>query len=144
MTNQLDKRDLRILHDLEVMARDVPPVTGIRLTAAVAIRGEVLAWGTNELRTHPFQARWGKNADAIYWHAETKAIHNFIRRHNPDLLQKATMYVVRIKRPFERSKDFVKGMARPCKGCFSCIRDFGIPRIAYSNQDGGFSCEVSE
>lgn len=125
------------------MAHDVPPVTGARMSAAVAIRGEVMSWGTNELRTHPFAARFGKNSDAIYWHAETKAIHNFIRRHNPDLLQKASLYVVRIKRPFERSKDFVKGMARPCAGCFTCIRDFGIQRIAYSNEQGAFTCEVA-
>jgi hypothetical protein len=92
---------------------------------------------------YTFLTKWGKNSDAIYWHAETRAIHNFIRRHDVNLLQKATIMVARIKRPFERSKDFVAGMARPCKGCFSCIRDFGVPRIAYTDESGAFVCEVA-
>lgn len=144
LTDQLDSKDMRILHELELMCRDVPPVRTARLAAAVAIRGEVMAWGTNEMRSHPFQARWGKNSDSVYWHAETKAIHNFIRRYSADLLQRATVYVCRIKRPNERSKNFVLGMARPCKGCFSCIRDFGIGRVAYSTDSGGWQCEIAE
>lgn len=131
------------MRELIRMCHDVSAVSKARLAAAVVIRGEVLAWGTNELRTHPFAAKWGKNSDALFWHAETKAIHNFIRRHDVSLLQKATVMVARIKRPFERSKEYVSGMARPCKGCFSCIRDFGIPRIAYTDESGAFVCEVA-
>ena len=132
------------MRDLVRMCYDVVPVNTARLSAAVAIRGEVMAYGSNELRTHPFAARWGKNCDAIYWHAETKAIHNFIRRHNPDQLQKATVYVARIKRPFERSKSWVTGLARPCKGCFDCIRDFGVGKVVYTtNSDHEWACEVA-
>jgi hypothetical protein len=140
---ELTRKEERIMRELVRMCQDVPPVNTARLAAAVVIRGEVLAWGMNEMRSHPFQMKFGKNSDAIYWHAETRAIHNFIRRHDPDLLQKATIMVARIKRPFERSRDFVPGMARPCKGCFSCIRDFGIPRIAYTSESGAFVCEVA-
>lgn len=140
---RLQDRDMRILRNLEIQALDVPPVKTARLAAAVAIRGHVMALGNNQLKSHPFHLRFGKNADSLFWHAETHCIHNFIRRHDADLLQKATLYVVRLKRPFERSRDFVKGMARPCKGCMRCIQDFGVPRIVYSNEAGGFSCEVS-
>jgi len=144
VNNTLDHKDARILRELLRMAHDVPAVNKAKLAAAVAVRGEVMSWGTNELRSHPFASKWGKNSDAIYWHAETKAIHNFIRRHDVELLQKATIYVARIKRPFERSNQFVPGMARPCKGCFSCIRDFGIQRVAYTTEFDGFQCEVAE
>lgn len=137
----IDDRDLRIMNTLRVLAEDVPPVTGIRMAAAVAIRGTVLSLGNNQLRTHPFAARFGKNSDALYWHAETKAIHNFIRKHPPDDLQKATLYVMRIKRPLSNTKKWIMGMARPCKGCYSCVIDFGIPRVVFSNAEGSFSCE---
>lgn len=132
------------MRELVCMCEDVHAVNKARLAAAVTIRGEVMSWGINELRSHPFASRWGKNSDAIYWHAETKAIHNFIRRHDVTLLQRATIMVARIKRPFERSKEYVPGMARPCKGCFSCIRDFGIPRVVYTNESGAFVCEVAQ
>lgn len=137
----IQQRDLRIMHTLRVLVEDVPPVTGTRMAAAVAIRGQVLAMGTNQLRSHPFASRWGKNPDAVFWHAETKAIHSFIRKHHPDDLQKATMYVMRIKRPLSNTNKWVMGMARPCKGCLSCIQDFGIPRVIYSNAEDSYSCE---
>lgn len=48
MTSELDSKDLRILRELHQMCYDVAPVKTARMAAAVAIRGEVLAWGTNE------------------------------------------------------------------------------------------------
>lgn len=137
----IDDRDIRIMNTLRVVVEDVPPVTGTRMAAAVAIRGTVLSIGNNQLRTHPFAARFGKNSDALFWHAETKAIHSFIRKHHPDDLQKATMYVMRIKRPHGNNRKWIMGMARPCKGCLSCIQDFGIPRMIYSNADDMLTCE---
>lgn len=144
MNTQLDNKDHRILRDLLRLAHDVPAANKARMAAAVAVRGEVLAWGTNEMRSHPFQAKYAKKVEAVFWHAETKAIHNFLRRNNMDLLKRATLYVARIKRPFERSKEFVPGMARPCKGCFSCITQFGVPRLVYTTESEGFQCEVAE
>lgn len=41
------------MRELLRMCHDVPAVSKARLAAAVTVRGEVLAWGTNELRTHP-------------------------------------------------------------------------------------------
>lgn len=140
----LQARDIKILNTLQTMALDVPPVKTARLASAIAIRGNVMALGNNQLKSHPFHRTYGKNEDSLFWHAETHCIHNFIRKHDVDLLQKATLYVVRIKRPSERSREFVLGMARPCRGCMSCIEDFGIPRIVYSNDHSGFSCESAQ
>lgn len=141
MTSELDSKDLRILNDLFHMAQDVVPVTGAKLAAAIAIRGHVKSWGTNQWRTHPFQQRFGKNEFSPFWHAETNAIHNYLRRYDVSDLQRATLYVVRVKRPSERSREWVTGMAKPCRGCRSCIYNHGITRVVWSNDHVGYSCE---
>jgi hypothetical protein len=48
VNSQLHNKDLEILSQLEKLCWDVAPVRTARLAAAVAIRGEVLSWGTNE------------------------------------------------------------------------------------------------
>jgi hypothetical protein len=35
----------------------------------------------------------------------------------------------------------VGGMAKPCRGCRSCIYNHGIPRVIWSNETAGFTCE---
>lgn len=133
--------DKRILEELRLMAEDTEPVRNARLAAAVAIRGKVIAFGRNSLRSHPFHQRYGKNEFSPYWHAETHAIFNSLKRVTLDELHKATLYVVRVKRPSERSRDWALAMAQPCRGCRRCIFDFGIPRVVYSTE-GGFSCDI--
>jgi tRNA(Arg) A34 adenosine deaminase TadA len=140
----LTVKDLRILRNLQVMAQDVAPVKTARMAAAVAIRGQVMALGNNQLKSHPWHNRFRKNDDALFWHAETHCIHNFLRKHDLHLLPRATLYVVRLKHVNSLTKQLELGMARPCKGCMGCIEDFGIPRIVYSNREGGFTCEQSE
>lgn len=135
------ERDIKIMGILRTMAEDVAPVANARLAAAVAIRGNIISFGNNSLRSHPFQHRFGKNNDSLFWHAETNAIYNFLKRRQPEDLAKSSLYVLRVKRPFETSKDWVMGMARPCKGCQKCIMDFQIPRVVYSTNEQTFMCE---
>lgn len=139
----LTVKDMRILHNLQVMAQDVPPVKTARMAAAVAIRGQVMALGNNQLKSHPFHKRFRRKEEAVFWHAETHCIHNFIRKHHAELLQKATLYVVRLRCHDSMNRKLKLDMARPCSGCMGCIEDFGIPRVVYSNREGGFSCEIS-
>lgn len=134
-------RDIKIMNVLRNMVLDVAPVRSARLIAAVAHRGNILSFGSNSMRSHPFQQRFGRNSDAMFWHAETNAIYNFLRRHNSDDLSKTSLYVMRIKRPSESSKNWVLGMSRPCKGCQKCIMDFGIPRVIYTTDHQTFVCE---
>jgi len=134
-------RDIKIMNILRTMAEDVTPVANARLTAAVAIRGNIISFGNNSLRSHPFQHKFGKNNDSLFWHAETHAIYNFLKRRVPQDLAKSTLYVLRIKRPSETSKNWVLGMSRPCKGCQKCIMDFGIPRVIYTTDHQTFVCE---
>lgn len=140
---QLNNWDRRILQTLEVAARDVAPVTGARMAAAVAIRGTIISMGNNSLKSHPFQNRFGKNSESMFWHAETHAVHNFLRKHLVSELVRSTLYVVRVKPPRSAGVDWSVAMARPCRGCTRCIWDHGIPRVIYSNAQGGYSCEGS-
>jgi deoxycytidylate deaminase len=135
------ERDIKIMGILRTMAEDVAPVANARLAAAVAIRGNIISFGHNSLRSHPWHLRWGKNQDSVYWHAETNAIYNFLKRRQPEDLEKSTLYVVRVKRPNETSRDWILGMSKPCKGCQKCIMDFQIPRVVYSTGDQDFVCE---
>lgn len=56
--------DSSIVDILSHMAEDIefPVQNSFRLAAAVAIRGEIIAFGTNSKRTHPFQAKFGKKS----------------------------------------------------------------------------------
>lgn len=137
----LQPRDFKIMQTLRVMAEDVAGVKHAKLAACVAIRGDIISFGYNQLRTHPFAARFGKNEFSPYWHAETHAIHNSLRRISIDDLSRASLYVVRVKRPSEGSNKWVLGMSRPCRGCRKCIFEFGIGRVFYSTDDDTYEGE---
>jgi tRNA(Arg) A34 adenosine deaminase TadA len=113
------------------------PKFGYRFAAVLVSRGEVISVGTNMDKTHPFAARYGRNPDATYWHAETHAIHNAYKAETaPKTFQKSTMYVARLKIRKEGSnRTLAPGLARPCKGCMHCMQVFEIPRVVYSLDD---------
>lgn len=115
------------------IASSQTPKFGYRFAAVLVSRGEVISVGTNVDKTHPFAARFGRNPDATYWHAETHAIHNAYKADTPrKIFEKSTLYVARLKSPSSRSTTLVPGLARPCRGCMNCIQVFGIPRVVYS------------
>jgi deoxycytidylate deaminase len=139
-TQTLLPRDHKILKTLLHMAQDVAPVANARLAAAIAVRGDIVSFGNNSLRSHPFANKFGKNEHSQFWHAETHAIFNALKRHNVDILERATLYVVRVKRPYETSKEWIVGTSKPCKGCRRCIMEFGIPRVVYGTESE-FVCD---
>lgn len=138
--NNFTRRDYRILSQLKTMAEDTEPVANARLAACVVVKGSPVSFGRNSLKSHGFQMRYGKNVDSKFWHAETNAIYNALKRVHVEDLQRATLYVVRVKRPESLSRDWILANSKPCSGCMKCITDFGIGRILYSI-DGGFVCD---
>lgn len=124
---------------LSKMAEDVAPIKSARVTAAVVLGHAIVGLGANQMRSHPFQAKYGKNEDALYWHAETNAIHNALRTVEPRDLKKATLYVCRVKYADTRKDRFVFGNAKPCLGCARCIADFGIKQVFYTIE-AGYEC----
>src|SRR3990167_9016321 len=64
--------------------------------------------GYNRYKTHPLQARFGKNDRAIYLHAEIDAIVQAARNHSD--ISGGRMWVARVLR------DGQPALARPCEG----------------------------
>lgn len=127
--SDLTNRDFRFIILARKLAEDVEPWAGVRMAAVLACRGEILSFGFNDKKTHPFQARFGKNRHAVHWHAETNCIANAIKRDHLDLLPRSNMYIVRITmggRP---------ALSRPCSGCAGAIKAYRIDRVIYSTDE---------
>ena len=134
-SNELMKRDRRIIRLLDTMARDVTPIRGAKLAAALVHRNQIISLGVNQFRTHPFQAKYGKNSEAIYLHAEMNAIRNALNHVHSDDLTRASLYVYRVRRPESRSQNWICGSSRPCEGCAKAISVFGIKRVINSTNE---------
>lgn len=134
-------RHVRHLNILSKIACDVNTsfVGNARLAACVVIGNSVVSFGTNEMKTHPFQAKFSKNNSAVYLHAETSAIKNSLKYLKISDLEKATLYVCRVKFQDEQKSSIVFGMARPCNGCLRCITTFGIRRVVFTLDNGEYS-----
>jgi deoxycytidylate deaminase len=125
----------RIMEILEVVARDVIPETriGSRIAAAVVHKGRIISIGTNRKKTHPFQAKFGKNDEAIYLHAETDAIQRAMRATigNPIGFEKCHFYIFRSK--WHDDLGFLgTGLAKPCAGCTRAIEAYGFKTVTYT------------
>lgn len=104
------------------------------LAAAIVIKNRIISFGTNQMKTDPFQAKYAKNKDCIYLHAEIGAIKNALKRVDVDSLRKADLYVLRV-----RNENRKRAMSKPCAGCMRAIAEFGIRRVIYTTDDGGSS-----
>jgi tRNA(Arg) A34 adenosine deaminase TadA len=133
----MSKREMKILDALFTLARDNDPVGNSRLAAAVVYKGRVISYGFNRDKTHPFQAQYSKNEEAIYWHAETNAIHNALKIVEPTGLHKMTLYVARAKYMMPNSDKWTWGNSRPCSGCMACAANYKMHRIVYTQNEYG-------
>lgn len=133
-------RHERHFNMLEKIAEAIEPVGQARLASLLVYKNDVVAVGYNQRKSHPFQSRFSHHAEAIYLHSETDCIKNALRHVSLDVLSKCTLYVLRVKRPDSNSSDFIRGAARPCKGCQAAIAQFGIKKVYYTTDCGGFEC----
>jgi len=123
----------KIFQTITTIAQDIQGDGNARVVAAVVHRHRnIISVGHNSRQSHPFQLRYGRNKDSIFWHAETHAIYNALRREPISMLEKCWMYVVRLKRPQPFSKKWIPGFVRPCTGCQTCIRAHGIENVVYT------------
>lgn len=121
------KRHLNILKSI---AEDVEPVSNARLAAMVVYKGKPMSFGVNIKKTHPFAAKYSKNPDAIYLHAEASAILAAKKRLTDVEMRKSTLIVCRIK--YEPDGTPLFAIARPCSGCAKCIEEHGIKTLIYT------------
>lgn len=108
-----------------------------KLAAALVKNNRIIAIGTNRMRTDPMQAKYGRNKDSIFLHAEIHAIKNALRTNSVEDIRDTVLYVCRVKRPDERSRSFVSGMAKPCEGCMRAVAEFGIKNVIYTTDEIG-------
>lgn len=125
----------RVLNTLFKLAQDVAPVASARIAAGVVYRNEIISFGVNQMKTHPFQNRFSKNSESIYLHAETDAIKNALRSLSIKDLEKCTLYICRAK---YSERNFVYGLSKPCPGCMRAISTFNIRKVIYTCDDGNY------
>lgn len=130
-------RDRRIINGLFRLAQDINPVKSSRLAACLFYKNEILGYGFSQMKSHPFQAEFAKNPEAIYLHAETDCIKNALRRVDQDTLSKSTLYIARAKRD-EENKRWIYGIACPCPGCMRAIVTFDIGQVVYTTDEGDY------
>lgn len=84
------------------------------------------------MKTHPYQRRFARNSECIYWHAETSAIYTADKKLGFDKFHNSTLYIARIKYESEKKLNFISGLAAPCDGCMRCINEYGIKTVIYT------------
>ncbi len=124
-------RHTRLLSNLITIARDNEPAGSHRLVSCIVLKNKVIAYGFNQLKTHPFQSQFAKNPDAIFWHSETNAIFNALKVISENDLRKTTLYVARIKSTGPVG-DITWGKSIPCEGCMSCLNRYKIKKVIYT------------
>lgn len=138
-----DSRNVKYLTILEKIATDVVPIKSSRIAAAVVMANEIVSYGTNNRKSHPFQARFAKHEHAIYWHAECNAIYNAIQRLRVSTLHGATLFVARVRYSDQTKKRrFIWAESMPCPGCFRAIDEYDIRNVVFTT--GAFSYDFIE
>lgn len=134
-------RHIKYLNLLAKIAADIvtPAKNNVRMSACVVYQNEVVAFGINERKSHPFQAKFLKNEYAIYLHAEVSAIKNSLKQISVEELEKSTLYICRIKYTDMRRKKLMFGLSKPCCGCERCIHTFGIRNTVYTLDGEGYA-----
>jgi len=107
-----------------------------KMAAAIVQKNRVISFGYNRMKTDPLQARFAKNQDCIYLHAEIACIKNALRKLDVDNLRKTDLYVMRVRNNDDGTE---WAMSKPCEGCMRAIEEFGIRRVFYTTNPGEFA-----
>lgn len=111
-----------------------------KVAAAIVYKNKIISLEHNLDKSHTFQKRFSKNEHAIFFHAETSAIHTALKILGEDKLSKATLVVVRlsaVKSKYrQRLLHHTLATSKPCEGCSSCISHYRIKKVIHSVVDG--------
>jgi tRNA(Arg) A34 adenosine deaminase TadA len=121
------------------IANPIKPIgrNSISRFGAVLTDGRQFFYGQNTYKTHPLQAKYGVNSESVHVHAEISAIIQALNwkarqkgthYRNKDIcdLSDFTLYVARVL------KNGQPANAKPCEGCMSAIKEFGIREIYWT------------
>lgn len=120
----------RVIDILTKMAEANP--SNFKLACAITWRKSILAFGMNSYKTDPFQAKFANKESKIYKHAEIDAIKRVKNRYGEDIFPECTLYIIRLRKPHKKSKEYIRGMARPCSGCMKAIQKYKIKKVVYT------------
>ena len=113
-----------------------------KLAASLVIRNEIISIGYNSYKSHPLQKRFSKNIEAIFKHAEVDCIVNALRHVDSSDLERATLYVYRVKKLTKDHVYWSDGYSEPCCGCKQAIEHFKIKKVIYSTEEDGSYVEL--
>lgn len=116
------------IEELLILARDNEGAGNAKLASCILDRNKVIAYGFNKYKTHPLQAKFGRNAHSICLHSEIDAIVNANRIN--ENLQGKTMIVARTLKNGERA------LAAPCSGCIAAMEEYGFKRVIFTTEKG--------
>lgn len=132
----LTNKQKKIVDNLFMLASDHEATANAKIVAALVYKNQIISYGFNRRKTHPFIIPYQKNEDAIYLHAETDAIKNALKRISVDQLTKCDLFIIRSKQKSSIKKGGICfGMAKPCDGCTKCIATFGLRNVYYSTNE---------
>lgn len=119
---------------LTKLALENPGVAGkFKLAAGVFLKRNLIAWGVNSYKTHPITLQGEYKEEQVYLHAEADALRKALKLLTLEELSNSSMEVVRVKK--NPKGLYVYGMAKPCKGCLSLIKSFGIKEVRWSEDE---------
>lgn len=121
---------------LQTLAETVPSHYRGRLAAALVYKNEIISFGMNQMKSHPFQSKFSSNVESIYLHAETDAIRLALKKYDAEIVSKSKLYVCRVKYADTNHTKIIRGLARPCEGCQRAIATFNIKHVCYSTDTG--------
>lgn len=108
-----------------------------KLASCLVLRNEVISIGFNSDKSHPIQKKFSRNSESIFKHAEIDCIINALKHIEKDELQKATLYIYRVKKQNKEDRSWVDGLSKPCNGCCKAIEHFGIKKVVFSTDENG-------
>lgn len=102
------------------------------VASAVVYRNKVVCFGVNQMKTHPYQMRYGRNSESIFWHSETNALYIADKKMKFDKFSNSFLYIVRTKWDGTDKSNLIYGLSYPCSGCMRCIKKYGIKGVIYT------------
>jgi deoxycytidylate deaminase len=126
----------KIMETLRGVAIATPRCAGVKVAACIVHKNRIISFGVARYKSNPFQLKFAKNPESIFFHAETAVIKNALGEVTVDVLRRSYLYVCRV-RSFSSNfpNTWVYGNAKPCQGCMKAILEFQIKDVYYSENE---------
>lgn len=131
-------KNSKYINLLAKIASAIEPVAAARIASCLVYKNQIVSFGICRRKTHPFQAKFGKNQNSIYLHSEIDCIKNSLKIVDVNELAKCTLYICRVKYESHLKQNFLFGLSKPCPGCSRAIANFGIRKVVYTLDDIGY------